>query len=82
MPLVIFQNVSILTRLTAREIVYNNFEIPLVVFMPNITTNHAITYTNHSATLPHEYSDEILGSHFISNNLSVIIIILIYVRFS
>ena len=25
--------------------VYNNFEISLVVFMPNITTNHAITYT-------------------------------------
>ena len=30
----------------AREITYNNFEISLVVFMPNITTNHAITYTN------------------------------------
>ena len=28
------------------EITYNNFEISLVVFMPNITTNHAITYTN------------------------------------
>ena len=25
---------------------YNNFEMSLVVFMPNITTNHAITYTN------------------------------------
>ena len=25
---------------------YNNFEISLEVFMPNITTNHAITYTN------------------------------------
>ena len=25
---------------------YNNFEISLAVFMPNITTNHAITYTN------------------------------------
>ena len=25
---------------------YNNFEISLVVFIPNITTNHAITYTN------------------------------------
>ena len=23
----------------------NNFKISLVVFMPNITTNHAITYT-------------------------------------
>ena len=28
----------------AREITYNNFEISLVVFIPNITTNHAITY--------------------------------------
>ena len=26
----------------AREITYNNFEISLTVFMPNITTNHAI----------------------------------------
>ena len=39
----IFEN---FTRLTAREITYNNFEISLVVFMPNITPNHAITYTN------------------------------------
>ena len=30
------------------QITYNNFEISLVVFMPNITTNHAITYTNSS----------------------------------
>jgi len=33
------------TRLTAREIPYNNLEISFVVFMPNITTNHAINYT-------------------------------------
>ena len=32
----------IFTRLTALEIMYHNFEIPLVVFIPNITTNHAI----------------------------------------
>ena len=25
---------------------YNNFEISLVVFVPNIATNHAITHTN------------------------------------
>ena len=37
---------SFFTRATAREITYNNFEISLVVFMPNITTNHAVTYTN------------------------------------
>ena len=40
-----FKIVSNFTRPTAREITYNNFEISLVVFMPNITTNHAITYT-------------------------------------
>ena len=32
----------------ARDITQNNFEISLVVFMPNITTNHAITYTNNN----------------------------------
>ena len=37
--------VSNFTRLTAREITYNNSEMSLVVFMPNITTNRAITYT-------------------------------------
>ena len=30
----------------AREIMYNDFEISLVVFIPNMTTNDAITYTN------------------------------------
>ena len=33
-------------------IMYNNFEISFVVFMPNITTNHAITYTNSVMALP------------------------------
>ena len=28
------------------QISLDNFEISLVLFMPNITTNHAITYTN------------------------------------
>ena len=27
-------------------ITFNDFEIPVVVFMPNITTNHALTDTN------------------------------------
>ena len=36
-----FRDISKLSQIT-----YNNFEISLVVFMPNITTNHAITYTN------------------------------------
>ena len=36
------------------EITYNNFEISLVVFMPNITTDHAITYTNRLNIFPAE----------------------------
>ena len=35
----------------APEITYNNFEMSLVVFMPNITTNHAITCVNCQAVL-------------------------------
>ena len=45
------------TRLTALEITYNNFEILLVVFMPNISTNHAITYTNNYFKLCTPLSD-------------------------
>ena len=41
-----FKIVSNLTRPTACEIWRNNFEISLVVFMPKITKNNAITYTN------------------------------------
>ena len=41
-----FKIVSNFTRLTAREIMSNDFEISLVVFVPNITINHPITYTN------------------------------------
>ena len=36
----------------AREITVNNFEISLVVILPNITTNHAIAYTYLLAWLP------------------------------
>lgn len=36
------------TRLSAREIMYNNFEISLVVFQLNNTTYHAITYLIYS----------------------------------
>ena len=46
-----FKIVSNFTRLAAREITYNIFEISLVVLMTNITTNHPITYTN-SYTCP------------------------------
>ena len=38
----------------ACEITYNNFEISLEVFMPNITTNHAITYTYFTKNLQWE----------------------------
>ena len=42
----IIKIVSNFTRLTVRDITYNNFEISLVLFIPNVATNHAITYTN------------------------------------
>ena len=38
----IFQNCL---KFHSCKILYNNFEISLMVFFPNITTNHAITYT-------------------------------------
>ena len=38
----------------AHEITYNNFEISLVVFIPNMTTNHAITYTNYIMSLDYK----------------------------
>ena len=46
-----FKIVSNFTRLTASEITCNNFEISLVVFMPNVTTYHATTYTNKASKL-------------------------------
>ena len=35
-----------ISKFSQISITFNNSEISLVVFMPNITTNHAITYTN------------------------------------
>ena len=65
------------------KITYNNFEISLVVFMPNITTNHAITYTNlafnfilyfiTSLTLP--YSGLLLN-RYLKSNLNCILVYL------
>ena len=37
---------SDISKLSQISRTYNNFEISLVVCMPNITTNHAITHTN------------------------------------
>ena len=37
-----FKIVSNFTRLTTREITYNNFEVSPVVVMPNITPNHVL----------------------------------------
>ena len=39
---------------TAHEITYDNFEISLVALMLNITTNHAITYTNNLRSFIYE----------------------------
>ena len=47
---------SDILKLSQISITYNNFEISLVVFMPNITTNHAITYTNQFSRASLRYS--------------------------
>ena len=40
----------------------NNFEISLVVFMPNITTNHFITFTNSTCSVDGDdsYSSDVI----------------------
>ena len=43
----ITRDISKLSQISRAVITYNNFKISLVVFMPNITINHAITYTNY-----------------------------------
>ena len=62
------------------NITYNNFEISLVVFIPNITTNHVITYTNtrkikalvrcqtfyRKRTLAYDNESEPVDVHFVS----------------
>ena len=35
-----------LVKILSNYVLHNNLEISLMVFMPNITTNHAITHTN------------------------------------
>ena len=62
------------------QISYNNFEKSLVVFMPNITTNHAITYTNVNLGIFTIFvkRHELLG-HVVLYKYSVIIIIIIII---
>ena len=55
---------------------YNNFEISLVVFMPNITTNHAITYTNRSVFNYYNYLDRFKCPHAISRDSLVSVVLL------
>ena len=54
----IFQNCLKFHCLTAREITYNNFEISLVVFMPNVTTNHTTNYFTVTAFLLRAKNDQ------------------------
>ena len=65
----LFQIVSNFTRLTARETTYNNFEISLAGFMPNITTNHAITYAFTNQSLAHENYLKVSGMYKIHAKL-------------
>ena len=57
-----------ITKLTPREITYNNFDLSLVVFMPNITTNHAITYTNFAPELRSNFSSDVLTSSLVNDS--------------
>ena len=50
------------------QITYNNFEISLVVFMPNIITNHAITYTTTTTTTPTTTTTTTTNNNTNSNN--------------
>ena len=45
------RDISKLSHISPADITYNNFEISLVVFMPNITRDHAITYTNYASKM-------------------------------
>ena len=47
----------------------NNFEISLVVFMPNITTNHAITHTNKPTQDVGRTQDKLVKSEPEANDL-------------
>ena len=51
---------------------YNNFEISLVVFMPNITTNHAITYTNSSKFSPENFRIDRTFFSFLELDIQII----------
>ena len=52
---------------------YNNFEISLVVFMPNITTNHATTYTNKASKLRERVRAFFLQLNIVVIELSVLL---------
>ena len=51
------RDTSKLSQISLR-IKYNDFEISLVVFMPNMTTNQAITYTNTIRTCTWQYKKQ------------------------
>ena len=68
-----FKIVLNFTRLTAREITYNNFEISLVVFMPNVTTYHATTYTNNASKLRESVRAFFLQLNIVIIELSVLL---------
>ena len=57
-----------LRGLTAGEITYNNFEISLVAFIANITTNHAISYTSTAAPLIRPNCFWPVGRSTVANN--------------
>ena len=57
----------------AREITYNNFKTSLALFMPNITTNHAITYTNTTRDI--SKLSEISLAVIVYNNFEILLVV-------
>ena len=45
MPHIVIFGITTTSDISKLSQLYHNFEISLVLIMPNITTNHAITYT-------------------------------------
>ena len=46
MPNIVIFGITTTCNISKLSQLYHNFEIWLVLFMPNITTNHAVTYTS------------------------------------
>ena len=72
MPNIVIFGITTTCAISKLSQLYHNFEISLLLFMPNVTTNHAITYT-YTVVSAWQTTDErgVLG-----NSLSIFSILL------